>query len=360
MEGDFREYIDSQRDKINQVLRNFYKTTIISEEETSLRKFLRDSEDFILQGGRRLHPITMIETFQGLAPEKMLLDFKEDIYDVCIAPELMHISSLMIDDLVDDEKRRRGKKTFHLYISEQGEGDSAQLEAYQKASAIYGGNLTALFGSRIITNSNFDDKKKAQALEFYLNGLSGVTRGHLLDEYYKYQVPLNQITLENYLILTEKRSKQMETAVGLGAIFGNARKSQINPLIKAMNRIGIIEQMKNDYFGSFGDPALQSIDSDITSGQATVLNVLAYQQGNKEQKKVLSSTLGNLNATPDQIDNIRIIYKDTGAIEFIKMYANSLKNDIFNLMHSIYPGLRKSAMDYFLELLQYLTDFGNN
>ena len=357
MEGDFLTYINNQQDKINQILRNFYKTTIYSEEEASLRKFLRGSEEFILQGGRRLHPITMIETFQGLAPEKMIFDFQDEIYDVSIATELMHISSLMIDDLVDNEKRRRGKKTFHLYISEQGKGEDTQLNAYQMASAIYGGNLTALFGSRIITNSNFDAKKKASALDVYLNGLAGVTRGHLLDEYYKYQVPLNQITLENYLILADKRSKQIQTAVGLGAIFGNARKSQINPLVKAMNRIGIIEQMKNDYLGSFGDPTLQSIDSDITSGQATVLNVLAYQQGNKDQKKALSSTLGNINATPEQIEHIKEIYKDTGAIEFIKMYANSLKNDIFNLMHSIYPGLRKSAMDYFIELLKYLTSW---
>ena len=164
MEGDFREYIDSQRDKINQVLRNFYKTTIISEEETSLRKFLRDSENFILQGGRRLHPITMIEVFQGLAPEKMILDFQDDIFQVSIATELMHISSLMIDDLIDKEQCRRGKKTFHLFISEHGKGDGSQLDAYQMASAIYGGNLTALFGTRIITNSNFDDQKKASAL----------------------------------------------------------------------------------------------------------------------------------------------------------------------------------------------------
>jgi len=50
----------------------------------------------------------------------------------------------------------------------------------------------------------------------------GMSRAHLWEEYYK-QVPLEKINLENYLILADKRAKQMETAVGLGAVFGNAQ-----------------------------------------------------------------------------------------------------------------------------------------
>jgi geranylgeranyl pyrophosphate synthase len=358
MEGEFKTYIEKERKKINKIIEQYFKNVIISEEEPSLRRFLRYSEDYILQGGRRLHPITLLETFKGLAPEKILKDYDNEIYDISISIELMHISSLIIDDLIDQEKYRRGKKTFHRYVSEHDPGAEEKLEAFQTSSAIYGGNLNSLMASQIISDSNFNADQKAKALDVYLKGLAGVNRGHLLDEYFKYQVPLDQITLENYLILADKRAKQMETAVGLGAVCGNARKSQMEPLKSAMNKIGVIAQMQNDYKGTFGDPKLQSVDSDIKSGQATILTVLAYQQGTEKQKSYLDNIIGNHSVSSEDIDHVKKIYHDTGAVNFIKMYSNSLKNDIYNSLNSIYPGLRASSMRYFRDLLNYLTDFG--
>lgn len=357
--SDFQNLISHEKDKINKIIHSFFKSTIISEEEPSLRQFLKFSEDYVLQGGRRLHPISLIQTFLGLAPEKLIVESLEEIYDVSISIEFMHISSLMIDDLVDNEKYRRGKKTFHRYMGEITKGNQEYQKSYEISSAIYGGNLTSLFGTRIISQSNFDNIKREKALDLYLQGIAGVTRGHLLDEYFKFQVALNEITLENYLILADKRAKQLETAIGLGAIFGNARESQIDPLIKAMNKIGVIEQMKNDYLGSFGNPDLSSTDSDIKSGQATILTVLAYQQGNEQTKITLDKILGNSNATPEEVGEVKDIYKETGAVDFTKMYSNSLKNDAYNLINQVYPGLRNNAMTYYRKLLHYLTDFGD-
>lgn len=356
---EFQNFITKEKRKINKLIHSFFKSTIISEEEPSLRQFLKFSEDYVLQGGRRLHPISLVQVFLGLAPEKTIVEFYEEIYEVSISIELLHISSLMIDDLIDNEQVRRGKKTFHRLIGEIMQAKQDYQKSYEISLAIYGGNLTSLFGTRIISESNFDNTKKTRALELYLQGLSGVTRGHLLDEYYKYNVSLNQVTLENYLILADKRAKQLETAVGLGAIFGNARQSQIDPLIKAMNKIGVIEQMKNDYLGSFGNPDLNSTDYDIKSGQATILTVLAYQQGEDHIRSKLDKILGNLNAAPEDIAEVKDIYKDTGAIDFTKMYSNSLKNDAYNLINQVYPGLRSNSIDYYRNLLHYLTDFGD-
>ena len=178
-----------------------------------------------------------------------------------------------------------------------------------------------------------------------------------MDEFYKQQVPLDQITLENYLILADKRAKQMEAAVGLGALFGNARQSQLIPLQQAMNKIGIIEQMFNDLNGSFGDPKLRNIDSDIKSGQSTILTVIAYQQSSDAQKAVLSKILGNSKAGPEAIAEVKDIFRDTGSLDFVRMYSNSLKNDVYNSLQKIYPGLRKNTMSFYGQLLTHITEF---
>ena len=160
-------------------------------------------------------------------------------------------NEIHMNDLIDKEEYRRGNKTFHRFIGDKMTHlNKIDLEEYAISSTIYGANIISLMGSQIIKNSKFDPIRKEKALAIYLNGMLGMSRAHLLEEYYK-QVPLEKINLENYLILADKRAKQMETAVGLGAIFGNARTSQMEPLMQAMNKIGIISQMVNDIDGSF-------------------------------------------------------------------------------------------------------------
>ncbi len=359
MEKEFLEYLASEKKIVNNSIQNYFQQAIQEEEEPFLREFLSFGQYFIVQGGRRLLPVALKNTFMGLSSEKDILEYSsEAIYNVSVSIEMLHVSSLMIDDLIDKEEYRRGKKTFHRFISEKmNHLNELELEEYAISSTIYGANIISLMGSQIIKNSKFSTKRKEKALALYLNGMLGTTRAHLLEEYYK-QVPLEKINLENYLILADKRAKQMETAVGLGAVFGNARKSQMEPLMQAMNKIGIIAQIVNDLDGSFGKKIdKKSLDSDIKSGQSTILTVIAYQSADKKQKKILNKVLGNRNASPEEIESVKDIFKDTEAVNFATIYSNNLKNDVYRNLQRVYPGLRKEIMDFYSQLLGYITDY---
>jgi len=357
-EKEFLDYLDSEKKIINNSVQNYFQQAIQKEEEPFLREFLSFGQYFIVQGGRRLLPISLKNTFMGLSSEKDILEYSEAINNVSISIEMLHVSNLMIDDLIDKEEYRRGKKTFHRFISEKmSHLNKLELEEYGISSTIYGANIISLMGSQIIKNSKFSTERKEKALALYLNGMLGMSRAHLLEEYYK-QVPLEKINLENYLILADKRAKQMETAVGLGAIFGNARKSQMVPLMQAMNKVGIIAQIVNDIDGSFGKMSdKKSLDSDIKSGQNTILTVVAFQSADKKQKKVLNNVLGNRNASPEEIESVRDIFKETEAVNFATIYSNNLKNDVYRNLQRVYPGLRKEIMNYYSQLLGYITDY---
>ncbi len=358
MDKQFLEYLDSEKKIINSSIQDYFQNSFNNEEEPFLREFLSFGQYFFLQGGRRLLPISLKNTFMGLSSEKDILEYSEAIYNVSVSIEMLHISSLMIDDLLDKEEYRRGNKTFHRFIGEKMTHlNKLALEEYAKSSTIYGANIISLMGGQIIKSSKFESNRKEKALAIYLNGMQGVSRAHLLEEYYK-QVPLEKINLENYLILADKRAKQMETAVGLGAVFGNARKSQMVPLMQAMNKIGIISQMINDLDGSFGKKSnKKSLDSDIKSGQSTILTVVAYQSADKKQKKILNTVLGNRNASSDEIESVKEIFKNTEALNFASIYANNLKNDVYRNLQRVYPGLRNEIMDYYSHLLRYITEY---
>ncbi len=358
MEKEFLEYLDSEKNILNGFIRDYFQQSIQEEEEPFLREFLSFGQYFIVQGGRRLLPISLKNTFMGLSSERDILEYSDEIYQVGVSIEMLHVSNLMIDDLIDKEEFRRGKKTFHRFISEKMTHlNKLELEEYAISSTIYGANIISLMGSKIIKNSKFNTERKEKALALYLNGMLGMTRAHLLEEYYK-QVPLEKINLENYLILADKRAKQMETAVGLGAIFGNARKSQMDPLMQAMNKIGIIAQIVNDIDGTFGKTSnKRSLDSDIKNGQNTILTVVSFQSADKKQKKILNNVLGNRNASSEEIESVRDIFKDTEAVNFASIYSNNLKNDVYRNLQRVYPGLRKEIMNYYSQLLGYITDY---
>ncbi len=357
MEKEFSRYLNSEKKIINGYIRDYFQNSIQEEEEPFLREFLSFGQYFIVQGGRRLLPVALKNTFMGLSSEKDILEYSESINNVSVSIEMLHVSSLMIDDLIDKEEYRRGKKTFHKYIGEKmNHLNKLELEEYAISSTIYGANIISLMGSQIIKNSKFDNRKE-KALAVYLNGMQGVSRAHLLEEYYK-QVPLEKINLENYLILADKRAKQMETAAGLGAVFGNARKSQMGPLMQAMNKIGIISQIVNDLDGSFGKKTdKKSLDSDIKSGQSTILTVIAYQSADKKQKQILNNVLGNRNALPEEIESVKDIFRATEAVNFASIYSNNLKNDVYRNLQRVYPGLRKEIMDFYSQLLEYITEY---
>ena len=359
MEEEFISYLESEKKIVNSSIQNYFQQAIQEEEEPFLREFLSFGQYFIVQGGRRLLPVALKNTFMGLSSEKDILEFSsEAIYNVSVSIEMLHVSSLMIDDLIDKDEYRRGKKTFHRFIGEKMTHLSKlELEEYAISSTIYGANIISLMGSQIIKNSKFSAERKEKALALYLNGMLGMTRAHLLEEYYKL-VPLEKINLENYLILADKRAKQMETAVGLGAVFGNARKSQMVPLMQAMNKVGIISQIVNDLDGSFGKKSdKKSLDSDIMSGQSTILTVIAYQSADKKQKNILNNVLGNRNASSEEVESVRDIFKNTEAVNFATIYSNNLKNDVYRNLQRVFPGLRKEIMDFYSQLLGYITDY---
>jgi geranylgeranyl pyrophosphate synthase len=354
----FLNYVDKERIKINRYITTALEDAITAEEEPFLRQFLTYAKEFVLRGGRRLLPLSLINTFLGISSEKDIMTHLENVYRVSSSIELLHIATLIVDDFIDNDTVRSGNPTFHKYMAQNipKEAVKGDTHYFEQSSAMYGGILTSFLGTQVIAKSDFELERKSKALQYYYLGLQGMNRGHLLDDYYRL-LPLDHLSLENYLILAGlKRGKQMETAVAIGGCLGNARSSQIEPLSEAMNKIGIIDQLINDYTGTFGDGAKKSTDNDIRQGQRNILSIIAFQGATSAQKKVLNSVLGNAEATDDDIENVKKIYREAGAVDFVKFYANSLKNDAWNLFQRVYPGVRQESQQYFEDLMSYLID----
>ena len=78
-------------------------SNLINEQEVSLRPYLNDS----FFPGRRMRP-TLLYMLLGAKY------FTKEYLPLYIAVELIHRSSIILDDLIDDDDQRRGVTSFHI------------------------------------------------------------------------------------------------------------------------------------------------------------------------------------------------------------------------------------------------------
>nr|QBK87105.1 MAG: polyprenyl synthetase [Marseillevirus LCMAC201] len=97
------------KELVNQIIKDYLVNT---RYDTRIQSGMQ----YILDGGKRLRPALTLAVLEKLQPNTWY-----DLKQVCLVPEFIHSSSLVIDDLpaFDNAIKRRGKKCLHLT---KGEG----------------------------------------------------------------------------------------------------------------------------------------------------------------------------------------------------------------------------------------------
>jgi geranylgeranyl diphosphate synthase type II len=134
--------------------------------ENNLMDILKD----VILGGKRLRPILVLEIATYLNPDwKNNQEFNKKIYNFALMLELIHSTSLIIDDLpsMDNDTYRRGNLTFHAKYGQK----NTYLMVY---------NLLVLIKSLIIEN---DDKTLwyVELEELINNEMSNLVLGQKYD-----------------------------------------------------------------------------------------------------------------------------------------------------------------------------------
>ena len=106
-------YIKKYQELVNNYIKEKYLSCIENDK-------LREIIGYSLDGGKRLRSMIVLDISYSLT--------KKYLYDMALCVELLHTSSLIIDDLpsMDNDDLRRGKETVHKKYGER----AAKLVAY--------------------------------------------------------------------------------------------------------------------------------------------------------------------------------------------------------------------------------------
>ena len=345
----FNELLEKEKTKIEDKIEEFFNRALKQGTlyNQFLRQFYSDLLNYLRYGGKRLRPVSLVTIYKGLGGNN------ESIYDLSISVELLHNASLVHDDIIDHDLVRRGNPSFHAFYADwfnKNLKKSSDQADFGLAMGILGGDLLVDMGVEVILSSPFDQIKKLKAATYYLKAYKELIEG-VLSESYLQNLPLEKVTEKEYLDMIKfKTGALFEKSILIGAVLADENEKYKEKLSEYAILLGQSFQIRDDILGVFGDPKKtgKSIEGDIREGKKTLLAI------NANKNSELIELYGKQNLTNEELQTVRKILEEIGALEKTKMIAIDLAEKASKILKNI--KLEEKAFKFFNELATFVQE----
>lgn len=249
-------------------------------------------------GGKRIRPTLAI--LCALATDPMA-DIERTI-NFATASELMHMASLVHDDVVDETSERRGTTT-------------ANAKWGNKMSVLGGDYLLAKAFALLAADNN------TEVLHVLSNTAVTMTEGEILQASSEGSI---EAWKENYWrIIKGKTAAFMGACCECGAIVAEAPAATRAALCEYGLQIGFAFQITDDLLDIAGDPVVigKEIGTDLMHGKFTLPALIALENLDPEDRRLLLGSLGSSQITRDQVRGIADKVIACGALEAARQAA---------------------------------------
>ena len=317
------------------------------------KQYYENVKEYIMRGGKRLRPVLIVLGYKAIKGE----DVPDNLYTAACSVEILHNGSLLHDDLIDHDETRRGGKTFHaryrdLYFDRSGNKEAS--DDFGMTMAILGGDSLINLGAAAITAANLDPDVSAQCHHYYEFAFENLVDGVLLE--------MNMITdpdatPEMYLQMVRMKTAVLfDRSLMMGAAIARATESQVRALEEFGINVGKAFQVQDDILGSFGDEVKtgKSSSGDIREAKRTLLVFEAYTRASQEQRKDLDELLGKPGMSDEEVERVRDIFRETGALESCQKQMAELLKTGQEALDKAQPSLVSKYKEFLIGLSDFL------
>ncbi len=353
--SNFEEIWNEELDNVNKALSEYleYKINQVSRYGNWHIQFYGNMKEYLMRGGKRLRPVLVAIGYKSI---KDTIDLKH-LYRAANSIEILHNGSLLHDDLIDHDETRRGGKTFHVTYRDLFYNRTKSLEKAQdlgSTMAIIGGDLLLNMGAQAIHDSELSMDLAGACLKHYQEAFQSLADGVMLE---MTMIDRDDITIEIYLeMVALKTAVLFDKSLVMGAILASANETQLSALSEYGVKVGQAFQIQDDVLGSFGDEAVtgKSTDGDIREGKKTMIALNAYKLANSKQKEILDSLLGKHDMTADEVDTVRNVFIESGALDETRKIMNDLLAKGQAALEKANPGFTPKYKKFLLDLSEFL------
>ncbi|MFM7451635.1 MAG: polyprenyl synthetase family protein [Actinomycetota bacterium] len=279
--------------------------------------------DFITQGGKRFRPIFAYLGYLGSGAEA-----REEILRACTSLELVHVCALIHDDVMDGSDTRRNKPAIHKAFQQYHQDSSykGSSERFGSSSAILMGDLALVWADRLLVESGISGDEFLQVQSVFADMRDELMAGQYLDVL---EGALATTSIDRSLKVARYKSGKysIERPLHFGAALAGKKE-----LMSAYSSFGLplgeAFQLRDDLLGVFGDPEVtgKPAGDDLREGKRTALIALTMQAVGKQERELLTSSLGNEGLDKTQIIKLQEIISSSGAVAQVEKLITELRD----------------------------------
>lgn len=283
----------------------------------------------VLEGnGKRLRGTLAMVGYEMLGGQDRAM-----ILRAATAMEMLHTHMLIIDDIQDRSKLRRGEPALHVTLVERlGNGDAHTGVSLALNAAIGGGHAAQM----LLAGLRVEPELNRKVLGIVNYTLAVATHGQTYDILYsRPEAQPTEADLERVLHWKTAEYTFLNPLC-VGMVLAGAPCEDTNAIRDYALHAGKAFQIMDDVQGVFGDSSVSGKEGgeDIREGKATLLTVYALEHAEKIDRAFLEKSLGKADLTVAELKRCQSIIKNSGAYEHALVVARQHAADARQSLHN--------------------------
>jgi len=294
----------------------------IDNYELLLQKTLATDSVFIYEITRHL----FAKTGKRLRPGLLFLAAgnvdKQAVILAGVAIELIHVATLLHDDVIDQSDKRRGQQTVNARWS--------NLVSVLMGDYLFAKSFALLVQAGV-----------PELLSSFSQATERVAKGELNQVYFTGNFDLNE---DEYLkVISDKTASLMSCAAEAGMICADGDRRYLQAMKNFGEYLGMAFQITDDILDLVGESTKtgKQLGSDIREGWATLPLIYALRNGGRSQKDRLIK-LHTDGFDPEEFMNLVEFIREEGGIDYADRKARDYSRMAKDIIMSI-PGLEYQA-----------------
>lgn len=275
-------------------------------------------------GGKRLRPAFCAWAYAAVSGEPAVPDA---VVRAAASLDLLHVSALVHDDVMDASDHRRGVPAAHRQFESDHRAAAwrGDPEQFGRAGAILLGDLLLMWSVEMFRGAGLSPAALDRAQPYLEQVRAEVTAGQYLDilaqahdPYALTRTPADRAELAELVatvVTWKSASYTIRRPLHIGAAIAGATDAQIEGLSAFGQPLGRAFQYRDDVLGIYGDAALTGKDSgeDLRVGKLTRLAAEAFGRAGEADARELAALFGDPGLTDAQVERARAIIDSSGA-----------------------------------------------
>ncbi|MGA3290833.1 MAG: polyprenyl synthetase family protein [Candidatus Bathyarchaeia archaeon] len=295
--------------------------------------------DMLDRGGKRWRPALFLLICEALGRDSdYCLDFS-------IIPEVIHNGTLVIDDIEDSSKLRRGKPcTYKIFQTDI---------AVNAGNAMYYLPLLPLMTQK----AKLTLEMQRDIYEVYVQEMINLSMGQAMDiAWHKGIANADELGEEDYLqMCAYKTGTLARMAAKIAAVLSGANKPLVEKLGRFAESIGVAFQMQDDLLDITGVEFAKKkggVGQDITEGKRSLMVIYTLKKANSADKKRLIEILNMHTSDQALRDEAIVLMQKYNAVEHVKRTAERIVEESWSEAEKLLPTPQaKEKLKEFAEFL---------